>query len=384
MPDTRPPPMKPAAAQAAALRRWLFDVALPLWWEVGADRERGGFHEAIDLDGKPLARPHRARTIARQAFSYCEAGRLGWKGPWREAARHALEYFQKHFVVAGDTVVSVVDTDGGCLDARFDLYDQAFALLAYAGAHRAFGSQAGWHWRARALRASLEKNYAHPLGGFWEDRNGGLPQRANPHMHLLEAALAWAALDRDQGWRKMADAIALLCLERMIEGDTGALREFFAHDWTPAPGVSGRICEPGHHYEWAFLLGRWAELSGCGRSAAADRLIAFADAHGIDHGRGVAVNAVLTDGAPHDLVARLWAQAERVRAYLSAGRHDGVVPAINGLQRFLATPMPGLWFDQLNENDDFIIEPARATSMYHLIGAVAELSSAFPDAANAA
>jgi len=188
MPDTRPPPMKPAAAQAAALRRWLFDVALPLWWEVGADRERGGFHEAIDLDGKPLARPHRARTIARQAFSYCEAGRLGWKGPWREAARHALEYFQKHFVVAGDTVVSVVDTDGGCLDARFDLYDQAFALLAYAGAHRAFGSQAGWHWRARALRASLEKNYAHPLGGFWEDRNAR-QQTGSLHLPMLTASI---------------------------------------------------------------------------------------------------------------------------------------------------------------------------------------------------
>src|SRR3954454_3833614 len=100
--------MDRVVAQAAALRDWLFDRALPLWWEVGADRVRGGFHEAIDLDGKPLARPHRARTIARQAFSYCEAGALGWSGPWREAARHALDYFQAHFVSADDTVVSVV------------------------------------------------------------------------------------------------------------------------------------------------------------------------------------------------------------------------------------------------------------------------------------
>ena len=95
--------------------------ALPLWWEVGADRVRGGFHEAIDLDGKPLARPHRARTIARQAFSYCEAGRLGWNGPWREAARHALDYLRKHFVAADATVVSVVDLDGEMSDPRFDL-----------------------------------------------------------------------------------------------------------------------------------------------------------------------------------------------------------------------------------------------------------------------
>src|SRR5579863_6245419 len=90
--------MSDLAGEAAALRRWLFDVALPLWWTVGADRENGGFHEAIDLDGKALARPHRARSIARQAFSYAEAGRLGWDGPWREATRHALDFFARSFV----------------------------------------------------------------------------------------------------------------------------------------------------------------------------------------------------------------------------------------------------------------------------------------------
>jgi mannose/cellobiose epimerase-like protein (N-acyl-D-glucosamine 2-epimerase family) len=56
-----------------------------LWWKAGADHFNGGFHEAIDLDGKPLAQPPRARSIARQAFSYIEAGRLDWEGPWREA-----------------------------------------------------------------------------------------------------------------------------------------------------------------------------------------------------------------------------------------------------------------------------------------------------------
>ena len=129
--------MSDLAREAAALRRWLFDVALPLWWEVGADRVNGGFHEAIDLDGKPLARPHRARSIARQAFAYGEAGRLGWNGPWRDATRHALDFFARYFVSADGTVASVVDLDGKVLDARFDLYDQAFALLAFAsGASR--------------------------------------------------------------------------------------------------------------------------------------------------------------------------------------------------------------------------------------------------------
>jgi len=387
--DRRPPPIKAAdmsdvANEAAALKRWLFDAALPLWWEKGADRVGGGFHEAIGLDGRPLARPHRARVIARQAFSYGEAGRLGWHGPWRAAQRHALDYFRKHFVAADATVVSVVDLDGKVGDPRFDLYNQAFALLAYASGHSTFGEADGWRRSAAALRTTLERSYAHPLGGFVEDHTGLLPQRSNPHMHLLEAALAWIAVDNDPAWRRMADGIAVLCLEKFIEPANGALGEFFAADWSPAAGVEGRICEPGHHYEWAFLLDRWARLTGRNRPEAVTRLVAFADSRGLDARRGVVVNAVLTDGSIHDPIARLWAQAERIRAYLVHRRSDDeIAAAIKGLRRFLAAPTQGVWFDQLAPDDSFVLEPARATSLYHIIGAVAELTHAFPDAASA-
>jgi mannose-6-phosphate isomerase len=377
--------MSDVASEAAALKRWLFDVALPLWWEQGADRVRGGFHEAISLDGRPLPRPHRARVIARQAFSYCEAGRLGWHGPWREAQRHALDYFRKHFVTADATVLSVVDLDGKVGDPRFDLYDQAFALLAYASGHHTFSEADGWRRQAVTLRTTLEQSYAHPLGGFVEDRAGRLPQRSNPHMHLLEAALAWIAIDDDPAWRRMADGIATLCLEKFIDPTSGALGEFFAEDWSPAPGVEGRICEPGHHYEWAFLLHRWARLTGRSAPEAAPQLIVFADSRGLDGRRRVAVNAVLADGGIHDSIARLWAQAERIRAYLARRRPDDEVAiAIKGLRRFLATPTEGVWFDQLGADDVFILEPARATSLYHIIGAVAELSAAIPDAGRTA
>lgn len=368
--------MSDFAGEAAALRRWLFDIALPLWWKVGADRINGGFHEAIDLDGKPLALPHRARSIARQAFAYGEAGRLGWEGPWREAARHALDFFAGCFITADGTVASVVGLDGKVLDAKFDLYDQAFALLAFASGHRAFGERTEWRRHAVALRTALERNVAHPHGGFREDRAGSLPQRANPHMHLFEAALAWTELDDDLAWRQMADGIATLCLDKFIDPTNGALRENFAADWSPAPGLPGRLCEPGHHYEWAYLLDRWAGLTGRARPAVLARLIDFADTRGIDARRGVAVGAVLSDGVLHDPVARLWAQAERTRAYAidrRPGDEERIAAAIRGLRRFLATPTLGVWYDRLDGDDRFVSEPARATSLYHIIGAVAEL-----------
>jgi mannose/cellobiose epimerase-like protein (N-acyl-D-glucosamine 2-epimerase family) len=62
----------------------------------------------------------------------------------------------------------------------------------------------------------------------------------------------------------------------------------------------------------------------------------------------VVINAVLADGRIHDPVARLWAQAERMRAYLVDPRPDDeIAAAIVALRRFLATPTPGLWFDRL-------------------------------------
>ena len=186
-------------------------------------------------------------------------------------------------------MISTVDQDGNVLDATFDLYNQAFALLAYACGHGSLDPSGDWQSRGYALVGTLKREFAHPAGGFREDREGRLALRANPHMHLLEAALAWLAIDPNPVWRDLADEIVALCLDRFIDRDTAALRELFASDWTPVSGMPGEVLEPGHHYEWAFLLDRWSKLTGRNRPAEVPKLIAFADANGLDRqasGRG--------------------------------------------------------------------------------------------------
>src|SRR5262249_57783740 len=119
----------------------------------------------------------------------------------------------------------------------------------------------------------------------------------------------------------------------------------------------------------------WAQLTGRKAPEATPRLIAFADAFGLDARRGVAVNAVLADGRIHDPVARLWAQAERIRAYLAQHRSAAdIAAAIKGLRRFLATPAEGVWFAQLGADDVVVIHPARAPCLYHIICALPERS----------
>ena len=72
-------------------------------------------------------------------------------------------------------------------------------------------------------------------------RDGRGPLRANPHMHLLEAALAWLPIDPEPIWRRSADMIAALCLDRFMDGESGVLRERFSTDWTPLPGPEGQM-----------------------------------------------------------------------------------------------------------------------------------------------
>ncbi len=158
--------------------------------------------------------------------------------------------------------------------------------------------------------------------------------------------------------------------------DCGALREWFASDWTPVARISGEVLEPGHHYEWAFLLHRWSELTGRKRPAEAAKLIAFADANGLDRRRRVAVNGIKLDGSVTDATARLWPQTERMRAYV-IDRHDGdearLREALESLARYLDAPLPGLWYENLAADGRFIVEAAPATSFYHIVGAIAEL-----------
>jgi mannose/cellobiose epimerase-like protein (N-acyl-D-glucosamine 2-epimerase family) len=368
------------SVEAQRLRDWLFRSALPLWWRLGADHVGGGYHERIDFDGRPVILPRRSRVAARQAFCYHEAGRLGWNGPWREAEQHALSFLCERFAQSDGTVCSTVDQDGTILDATFDLYNQAFALLAHACGHEMIHPNSDWRTRAYALIETLKRNFAHPAGGFREDPEGRLALRANPHMHMLEAALAWLAVDPNPVWRDMADEIAALCLERFIDRDSGALREFFASDWKPLSGTKGEILEPGHHYEWAFLLDRWAKLTDRDRPAEVPKLVAFADAKGLDRKRRVAVNGIKLDGNVADPIARLWPQTERIRAYL-IDRHNGddarLGEAIESLSRYLDAPLPGLWYENLAADDQFVVEAAPATSLYHIVGAIGELWACF-------
>jgi mannose-6-phosphate isomerase len=205
------------------------------------------------------------------------------------------------------------------------------------------------------------------------------PLSSNSHMHLLEATLAWSDLDEDPRWRTLAEEIVEFALTRLIQPRTGALPEFFTADWRLEPDW---VVEPGHQFEWAWLLLRInASRQDRRIERTALRLIEIGETHGVHRERRAVIALLGSDFSVRDPHARLWSQCERIKAACSAhaltgaGQYEAMaLEAAETLRTYLDTPIRGLWRDRLDAWGSFVEEPAPASSLYHLVGAVLELS----------
>ena len=136
-------------------------------------------------------------------------------------------------------------------------------------------------------------------------------------MHLFEAMLAWfEATGREMFLARAAELYGMMAA-RFFQHGTGILAEYFDGGWNPREGIHGRICEPGHHFEWSWLLRRYAKLSGRGDSPIAEKLKAFGDRHGFD-AEGFVVDELLDDGRVHKPSRRSWPHTEAIKAEAAA------------------------------------------------------------------
>ena len=148
------------------------------------------------------------------------------------------------------------------------------------------------------------------------------------------------------------------------------MTEHFDADWNPAAGIFGRIVEPGHQFEWSWLLRRWGVARGRKDAiAAADRLFGIGAKWGVDPSRGVVFNTMLDDFTPHDRKARLWPQTEWLKAATKSSHSRNAAMA---LRSFLRTDIAGLWQDTMLADGAFSDRFAPATSLYHIAGAIFE------------
>ncbi len=366
--------------RAREARSWLFDSCFPLWADHGVN-EAGLFPEALTMALDDAATDvTRVRVQARQTYVFTEAWRMGWKRDTAERLVNAgvATLAGPALNAQGLPGRTLSSTSGQLIDANFDLYDTAFTLFALAEAARGPGPAEAAIAAAGRIIASLAREASDPAhGGYAESLPRPGQRQQNPHMHLLEASLSLHALQPEGGHMARAEQLIGLFETRFTAGDDGLLGEFFAPDWAPLPGEPSRVVEPGHQFEWVWLLHAYARARGEPVSAAAERLYSYAlTTLDVD---GRAIQSAARGGAPVDASRRTWPQTEALKAHLAmleARRDERYAAAACRsfdilMDEYLTED--GGWIDHFAPDGAILSSNMPASTGYHVVLAFAEL-----------
>ncbi len=387
--------MQELHAAVARSARWLREAALPLWASRGFDAERGVFEEQLDFAAAPLlSAPRRVMVQARQISVYAAAalsGRYPLGAPLAlSAARSMIATYLEADGAPGWAFAA--DRAGRIVDARRDLYAHAFVLFALAWAMRLEPDPA-FAAAVDATLAFLDDAFADPRhGGYWDC----LPRaddcrRQNPHMHLFEALIALYETTGRPDLFGRCRKLAALALSRFYDPSSGALREVFDDRWAVRPRPGEGSVEPGHLYEWAWLLRRYQAIGGDDPSEAVAALIALATRAGLEAARGRVIDEIGEDGRARAVSSRSWPHAEALKALTEEAahgetRHADAVPAILTRLSDLYCPadLNGGWVDHLDAEDLPISKVMPASTLYHLFFGIAAVEDFAGGACSAA
>lgn len=310
--------LSPAQSSPLAEVQQHFDRCIvPLWEGPGWNPELALPFEALDPAHQPLpVQRYRAMACARQLYLFSQ--RIDQPGA-RERAAALFRSLQRHFHDAehGGWFYSI-DAQGKPLDRRKDLYTHAFIVFACAHYWDKSRDSLVESTLDAALSVVAERFatadglYEASLDEDWSDLGSGPLQ--NPLMHLAEAFLATLAVREDAEVEAALMALTQAMHEHFIDPQRGVMLE-------KPRGAVDNWFEPGHQFEWFYLLETSPLLKGTALHASLEQAFGFAEERGVKDG---AVLAMLDpDGSVRDATQRIWAQAEYLRALTL--RADGAV-----------------------------------------------------------
>ncbi|HEY5337723.1 MAG TPA: AGE family epimerase/isomerase [Rhizomicrobium sp.] len=354
------------------VENWLFQSAMPLWCAQGITAH-GLAVEELDFSGQPKdVGYHRTMVQFRQIHCLAMASLAGHADP--RLAHNLFDRVTQSAWHRGGGWVHRLDCGGKILDDTREACDQAFALLATASVFNCTDDK-GVLDKAHATLEFLDREMSDANDGFREAIPYRLPRRQNAHMHFLEAFLALYEVTEDRRFLERAEDMIALLTERFVDG-RGFLHECFDANW--ARNAAEEI-EPGHHFEWVWLLSEYARLSDAPVPGLARNLFLSATRYGID-GNGLAVAKINSRGEICDDTKMLWAQTEMLKAHIARAEHakedhDVAIARIVGqlFAHFLLAAPAGIWHEKLDTQGAPIDTRMPASTFYHLTGAFMEL-----------
>ncbi|MEN3793505.1 AGE family epimerase/isomerase [Fulvimarina sp. MAC3] len=340
--------------------------------------------ESLDGTG-PVTTLCQCRTIFTLAHLHLATGRADLL----DAALRIHGFASAHLKTVEGGYRSAVSADGQPLadpvSRTCRSYDQSFALMALVTLRRASPTMIPAN-AADALWDFVERRLIETETGalFDDDRGdeGSSIRSHNPHMHMFEALLQAFEMTGEDCWLERADRFVALAQRFFVDAGTGAVREFAGRDLGPLPGPQGRRCEPGHQFEWAWLLRRYAALGGqADVLSMARRLQSFAETHGVRSGgpmHGALYDALDDDGTIVEATHLLWPQTEAGKLYAAllvddvenAGSNAAALKAKRAADlvfaRYFAPDGAIRWVNRLDGEGRVVWNEALTRLLYHV------------------
>jgi mannose-6-phosphate isomerase len=338
----------------------------------------GAVLEAMDLMGQAQTASPSTLTQARTIFALAQLYLATGNEQFRTSACAIYAFMES----------ALRDPRGGyranCDNTLRRTYDQSFALLALTTLRR-IAPQTVPDIHVDDLWNFVQGTLTDPVTGtLWEDcamagqgaRDGDL-RAQNPHMHMLEAVLQAFEMTGNPVWMDRATQLVQIAAQYFVDPLTGAIREFVGPDLAPIATVEGVRREPGHQYEWAWLLHRYVAFGGDDMAhELAARMISFVEETGL-RGDGVLMGAPFDalDAAGDVIEAShlLWPLTEAGKYYAATGAVNQVrnIEAIIFEQYFSAGPCP-VWCNQLDGKCRILLSTALSRLVYHVVLFVTE------------
>lgn len=366
--------------QTRLLLRWV-----PKWYGAFSDPQ-GGFYERLGKGFKPVfTGQRRLVTQCRQLSIYSHASLLKNKQLYKNLEAK-FEYIcgRYHDPETGLWHFALEDS-GAVADRTCDLYALSFVIFACSHYSAATGDARAAN-TAREVLDLVDKRFRlQGLPGLAEAldvRGRPLPQvrRQNPHMHLLEACLFAYETWNDPAYAAMADEMVALFYGYFYKAGKQGLCEFFTDDLRPHPERGERL-EPGHYFEWIWLLKRHGAMTGedSRHDAVASELLDWANRYGWDAEYGGIYDIVAQNGHVLAATKRIWPFCEALKAnalmldsapdrQALKDRMSSMVSVFN--RKYMLER--GFWTEWLNRDLTPAADYMPGTTPYHVYFGIAE------------
>lgn len=364
---------------------FIFEKLLKKWSKFGINSTYGYSEESLTKEWKPNPVGRiRLLTQCRQLYTFSHAYQLTKNTQWLSLLTPLYNFILKHYLIEeqdsdNDKAIQrwrfSLDDELQPQDNSTDAYALAFILLSFSFYYKATGDKSALI-HIKGVDSFLNRYMSAKNGGFYEAYPIDIhtQRRQNPHMHLLEGYIAAFNTTQDIQYKEQVIKILQLFKTRFYDDKHHSLLEFFDSNWNPDQQIGHHI-EPGHHFEWVWLLHQAYKIQpDPSYLDIAKALWEKACAYGFDPQGGIYNQIDAFSGTAIDKEKRIWPITEYLKA--ACVQADNPTEAVNKALEFAFDYYlleDGGWNEYLDSNNKPKIYPLPGTTSYHIFLGLAEV-----------